>query len=137
MSTRRFFSSQWKEISIKYRQRNLDAGPANGPLDSKIGRPLGFWGLRQFFRLLQRGFIELSDFLNLPKLLLRLVGDFFLGELFIIEPNNFLGGAHALAQAFADDDDFPNDDGRARDGLHDHELPAVDALGDDLPRPRG
>src|SRR5439155_11717907 len=71
LSTRRFFSSQWKEISIKYRQRNLDAGPANGPLDSKIGRPLGFWGLRQFFRLLQRGFIELSDFLNLPKLLLR------------------------------------------------------------------
>jgi len=76
----------------------LDAGQANGPFDSKIGRPLGFWGLRQLFRLLQRGFIELSDFLNLPKRLLRLVGDFFFGELFIIEPNNFLDGAYALAK---------------------------------------
>src|SRR5258708_37444018 len=50
---------------------------------------------------------------------------------FVIELNNFLDGAHTFAQAFADGDDFLNDDGRARDGLHDHELPAPDALGDD------
>src|SRR5207253_5708495 len=104
----------------------LDAGPGNGPFDSKIGLPFGFWGLGQFFRSLQRGLVELSDALNLPKRLLSLVGDFFFGELFIIELNNFLDGAHTFAQAFADGDDFLNDDGRARDGLHDYELPVLE-----------
>src|SRR6267154_1668195 len=119
------------ERDVAYRQRNLDAGPGNGPFDSKIGMPFGFWRPGQLFRLLQRGFVELSDLLNLPKRLLSLLGDFFSGELFIIELNNFLNGAHTFAQAFADGDDFLNNDGRARDGLHDHKLPALDALGDD------
>ena len=119
------------ERDVAYRQRNLDAGPGNGAFDSKIGLPFRSWGLGQLFRLLQRGFVKLSDFLNLPKRLLSLVGDFFFGELFIIKLNNFLDGAHTFAQAFADGDDFLNEDGRARDGLRDHELPALDALGDD------
>src|SRR5437660_6278015 len=125
------FFLQPMERDVAYRQRNLDAGPGNGSFDSKIGLPFGFWGLGQLFRLLQRGFVELSDLINLPKRLLSLVGDFFFGELFIMELNNFLDGAHTFAQAFADGDDFLNDDGRERDGLQAHELPALDALGDD------
>src|SRR6516225_1328810 len=119
------------ERDVAYPQRNLDASPGNGPFGSQIGLPFGFWGLRQLSRLLQRDFIELSDFLNLAKRMLSLVGDFFFGELFIIELNNFLDGAHSIAQSFPDGNDFLNDDRRARDGLHDHELPALDALGDD------
>src|SRR5713101_2441523 len=125
------FFLQPMERDVAYRQRNLDAGPSNGAFDSKIGLPFRSWCLGQLFRLLQRGFVKLSDFLNLPKRLLSLVGDFFFGELFIIKLNDFLDGAHTFAQAFADGDGFLNDDGRARDGLHDHELPALDALGDD------
>src|SRR5262245_18879148 len=63
--------------------------------------------------------------------MLRLVADFFFGELFILELNNFFNRACTLAQTFPDSNDFLNDDGRARDGLHDYELPALDALGDD------
>src|SRR5260370_1813242 len=118
------------ERDVAYRQRNLDAGPGNGAFDSKIGLPFRSWGLGQLFRLLQRGFVKLSDFLNLPKRLLSLVGDFFFGELFIIKLNNFLDGAHTFAQAFPDADDFLNNDGLARDGLPDPQLPPLDALAD-------
>ncbi len=61
------------ERDVTYRQRNLDAGPGNGAFDSKIGLPFRSWGLGQLFRLLQRGFVKLSDFLNLPKRLLSLI----------------------------------------------------------------
>src|SRR5260370_617898 len=118
------------ERDVAYRQRNLDAGPGNGAFDSKIGLPFRSWCLGQLLRWVQRGFVKLSEFVNLPKHLLSLVGDFFFCEIFIIEVSNFLDGAHTFAQAFADGDDFLNDDGRARDGLHDHELPAFDALGE-------
>src|SRR5215469_4637285 len=59
-------------------------------IDSKIGPPFGFWSLRQLFRRLLCAFVELSDFLNLPKRMLSLVGDSFFREFFIIEMNNFL-----------------------------------------------
>ncbi len=52
------------------------------------------------------------------------------GELFFVEGNDFLDVANAAAQVFAEADDLANDDGRARDGLHDAELAALDALGD-------
>src|SRR5258708_28541360 len=108
------------ERDVAYRQRNLDAGPGNGAFDSKIGLPFRSWGLGQLFRLLQRGFVKLSDFLNLPKRLLSLFGAFFFVELFILTLNNFLDGAHTSAQAFADGDYFLTLDGRVRDGLHVH-----------------
>ena len=52
------------------------------------------------------------------------------GELFLVEGNDFLDVADAAAQVFAETDDLADDDGRARDGLHDAELSALDALGD-------
>ncbi len=52
------------------------------------------------------------------------------GELFLVEGNDFLDVADAAAQVFAETDDLADDDGRARDGLHDAELSAFDALGD-------
>ena len=114
-----------------YRLRNFDAGPSNAPFDSEIGPPFGFWSLRQLFCLLQRRIVELRDPPNFPKSLLSLGGKFFFGELFILELNNLLDGSHTSAQAFANRDNFFNDHGRARDGLHDQELPALHPLGDD------
>src|ERR1700733_5758580 len=52
------------------------------------------------------------------------------GELFFVEGDDFLDVADAAAQVFAETDDLANDDGRARDGLHDAHLPTLDALGD-------
>ncbi len=52
------------------------------------------------------------------------------GELFFVEGDDFLDVADAAAEVFAEADDLANDDGRARDGLHDAELAALDALGD-------
>ncbi len=52
------------------------------------------------------------------------------GELFFVEGDDFLDVADATAQVFAEADDLANDDGRARDGLHDAQLAALDALGD-------
>ena len=52
------------------------------------------------------------------------------GELFFVEGDDFLDVADAAAQVFAEADDLANDDGRARDGLHDADLAALDALGD-------
>jgi len=52
------------------------------------------------------------------------------GELFFVEGNDFLDVADAAAQVFAEAGDLADDDRRARDGLHDAELSALDALGD-------
>ena len=61
--------------------------------------------------------------------LTRACEDLF-GELFFVEGDDFLDVADAAAQVFAEADDLANDDGRARDGLHDAHLAALDALGD-------
>ena len=52
------------------------------------------------------------------------------GELFFVEGDDFLDVADAAAEVFAQADDLADDDRRARDGLHDAELAALDALGD-------
>jgi len=62
--------------------------------------------------------------------LLGLIGDLFFGQLFIVKLHDFLDGPHAFAQVIANGDQFLDDDRRACDGLHHHELPALDALGD-------
>ena len=118
------------ESDVAYRKRKLDARASKSPLDSGVGLPFGFCGPAQPFRLLQGGLVEPSDFLNLPKRLLGLRGDFLFGELFIIELNNFPNGTHTIAQVFSSSQDLLNDDGRASDGFHDHKLSALHALGD-------
>src|SRR5690348_1075243 len=72
----------------------------------------------------------LRNLVNGLQRLFRLVGDFFFGELFIVELDNFLDGAHALAQVVADGNQFLDDNRGARDRAHHHKLPALDALGD-------
>ena len=57
----------------------------------------------------------------------RLQGLF--GELFLIEGDDFLNIADAAAQIFAEADDLANDNGRSGDGLHDADLPTLNALG--------
>ncbi len=52
------------------------------------------------------------------------------GELFLVEGDDLLDVADAAAQVFAEADDLADDDGRPGDGLHDAELPALDAFGD-------
>src|SRR5713226_7187058 len=56
--------------------------------------------------------------------------DLFFSQLLIVELHDLFDGPHALAQIIADGDQFLDDNWRARDRLHHHELPALDALGD-------
>src|SRR6201985_923825 len=46
------------------------------------------------------------------------------GELFLIEGDDLLDVADAALEVLAERDDLANDDGRARDGLHDAHLAA-------------
>ena len=57
-------------------------------------------------------------------------GEDLFGELFFVEGDDFLDVADAALEVFAEADDLADDDGRTRDGLHDAELAALDALGD-------
>src|ERR1700682_1147508 len=91
---------------------------------------LGFRRLLQPDRLLQCAVIQLGDFLDVFEGLFGLVRDLFFSELFVIELHNLLDGPNALAQIIANRDEFLDDDWRPRDRLHDHKLPALDALGD-------
>ena len=56
--------------------------------------------------------------------------DFFFGQLFVVELDDFLDRAGAVAQVFADLQKFLQDQRSARDGLQNQQLPALDALGD-------
>ena len=80
--------------------------------------------------MLQAGVIELGDFVDVFERLLGLVRDLFFGQLFVVEYDDFLDRAAALAQVVADGDEFLDDDRRTSDGLHHDELAALDALGD-------
>ena len=118
------------EIDVANGDGNLNARARHVPLRANVRRFLGFRRLVELCGLLQRGFVELRNLVDVLERLLGLVGDFFFGQLFIVELHDLLDRAHALAQIVADGDQFLDDDRRARDGLHHHQLPALDALGD-------
>ena len=56
--------------------------------------------------------------------------DFFFGKFFVVELNDFLDRARAIAQIFADLQKFLQDQRSARDRFQHEQLAALDALGD-------
>ena len=66
----------------------------------------------------------------MPESLSRLGFNFFFRDPFVRELHHFLDGAFTAAQSSRDGNEFFNDDGRAGDGLHDDELAALNAPGE-------
>src|SRR5205807_3148382 len=118
------------EIDVADSQRNLYARARHGPLGANVRPLLALRGFLQLRRLLQRQIVKLGNLVDGLQRLLGLIGDFFFGELFVVELNDFLDRAHALAQIIANGNQFLDDDRRARDRAHHYQLPALDALGD-------
>ncbi len=90
----------------------------------RLRHPLELRGFFQTFQVKLRNPVE-----NLERFL-GLVLDLFFGELFVVELDDFLDRARALAQVFADGQQFLQDDRGARDRLEHQQLAALDALGD-------
>ena len=80
--------------------------------------------------MLECGVIELRDLVDVLESLLGLIGNLLFGELLVVKLDDFLDGAGTLAEIVADGDELLDDDGRTGDGLHHHQLAALDALGD-------
>ena len=81
-------------------------------------------------RQLHRLQIELGDLVDLLERFLGLRFDFLFGELFVVELDDFLDGAGAVAQVLADLQELLQDQRRARDRFQHQQLAALDALGD-------
>ena len=110
--------------------RHLDAHPRHVIFRVQIGtllrlrHPLELRGFFQTFQIKLRNLVE-----NLERFL-GLVFDFFFGEFFIVELDDFLDRARALAEIFADRQQFLEDDRGARDRFEHEQLAALDAFGD-------
>ncbi len=74
--------------------------------------------------------VELGDFVDLLEGFFCFRFDLFFGELFVVELDDFLDGARAGAEIFADLQKFFQNQRSARDRFQDEELAALDALGD-------
>ena len=81
-------------------------------------------------RLLVRQRIHLLDLGNDPQNFLGLALGFLFGQLFLIELDNFFDGERAGSQFLADGNQFFQNDGRPRNRLEHHQVPALHALGD-------
>ena len=91
-----------------------------------VSRPCGDWRLSSaaaFFWCLTMTSMR-------PTVALDAGGEDLFGQFLFVEGDDFLDVADAAAEVFAEADDLADDDGRARDGLHDAELAALDAFGD-------
>ena len=118
------------EIEIAHAVGHLDASASQGVTCAKIRALLGLGHLAELGGLLQREKIELGDLVNLLERVFGFRFDLFFGELFVVELDDFLDGARAIAQIFADLQKFLQDQRSARDGFQDEQLAAFDALGD-------
>src|SRR5580658_4511203 len=103
------------EIDAANLDGNLDAGAGHRPLGLHVRLFLRLGRGFQLFGLLQRQVVQLRDLVDVLQRLLGLVGDFFFGELFVVKLDDFFDGPRALAQIFADSDQFLDDDWGARD----------------------
>src|SRR5262249_18453116 len=111
---------EWVEVDVANRERNLDARARHVPLGVNPRTLFGLWCFFQFGRLLQARVVQLRDLLDVLERLLRLVGNLFFGELFIVELDDFLDRTPTLAQIVAHRDQFLDDNRGARDRLHHH-----------------
>src|SRR5208283_1524228 len=118
------------EVDATDFQGNSHTRASDGPLRADVRPLLRFRRVVELDRLLQGQFVELGNLVDVLERLLGFVGDLFFGELFVVKLNDFLDGPRALPQVIPDRDQFLDHDGRARDGLHHHQLAALDALGD-------
>src|SRR6202521_1809643 len=118
------------EIDVTNGDGNLHARPRHLPLRANVRSFLRLQSFIELGRLLQRGLVQFRNLVDVLERLFGFVGDLLFGQLFVVKLHDFLDRAHALAKIVANRDQFLNDDRRARDGLHHHELPALDALGD-------
>src|ERR1700722_10544137 len=75
-------------------------------------------------------FVELGHGIDLAGELVQAILQNLVGDLFFVEGDHFLDRAHALFEVFAHGQQFPDDDGRPRQGLEHADLTALDALGD-------
>ena len=103
---------------------------ANCMLGAEIDALFGFGRVLQADGLFARQVVGGVDFLDHAQCRAGLVFDFFFGQLFLIELDDFLDGAAALAQLFAGAQQFLDDDGRARNRFQHQQMAALDALGD-------
>src|SRR5579863_7436553 len=75
-------------------------------------------------------FVQLGHGVDLAGELVQAILQNLVGDLFFVEGDHFLDRAHALLEVFAHGQQFPDDDGRPRQGLEHANLSTLDALGD-------
>src|SRR5216683_2720434 len=121
---------KWIEIDGTNGDGNLHTRPCYVPLRADVRSFLRFQCLIELRGLLQSGLVQFRNLVDVLERLLGLVGDLFFGQLFVVKLHDLFDRPHALAQIVADGNQLFDDDRRARDGLHHHQLPALDALGD-------
>ena len=118
------------ELDRARQLRHLDAQARNVILRANVGallrlrHPLELRGFPQTF------VVQLGDLVEDLERFLGLVFDFLFGQLFVVELDDFLDRARALAEVVADRQQFLQDDRGARNRFEDEQLPALDALGD-------
>src|ERR1700722_17394522 len=71
-------------------------------------------------------FVELGHRIDLAGELIETILQNLVGDLFFVEGDHFLDRAHALFEVFAHGQQFPDDDGRPRQGLEHANLSALD-----------
>ena len=118
------------EVELAKAAGHLDTGAAQGVARTQIRTLFRARDFFEFLRLLHRHQVELSDFVDLLEGLFCFCFDLFFGELFVVELDDFLDGARAGAEIFADLEQLFQDQRSARDGFQDEELAALDTLGD-------
>src|SRR5712692_1943242 len=121
---------KWIEIDGADGDGNLHTRPGHAPLGANVRSFLRLQCFIELRGLLQRHLVQFRDLIDVSQRLLGLVGDFLFGQLFVVELHDLFDGAHAFAQIVANGNQLFDDDRRARDRLHYHELPTLDALGD-------
>src|SRR5579872_6115699 len=83
----------------------------------------------ELFQQLVDFLVVLGHLVNAAHHVLEAVLQDFVGDLFLVEGDDFLDGAHAAAKVVAQGEDFPDHDGRAGKRLKHSVLAALDALG--------
>ena len=117
------------EIDFADAHGHFHARAAQREAGAEIGALVRARPCFEFLGLLHRKQVKLADLVDFLQRFAGLGFDLLFGELFVVELNDFLDGARAAAQIFADAQQFFQNDRRARDRLEDEQLPALDALG--------
>src|SRR6266851_7176725 len=110
--------------------RHLDTGPRKRVLGPQVNALLEFRGVFELDGLLERRLVELLDLIDDAEGLPGLLFNPLVRQLLLVKLDDFLDRPGVFPELLADRQQLLNHDGRARDGLEDPHLPALDALGD-------